>query len=125
MSKLSKPLRREKRTRHTFHPQCGSRHSSGSGKLYTFIPAKTRKGRSTYKEVLALDYYRDSPSEEEDTPVRKKTKTPGGTGRKRNLGDEHAPFAVEDLGEYQEVVTAPKQKTKVRALPFVFMHVSY
>jgi len=43
-----------------------------------------------------MAYYETSSSEEEDTPSRKKTKTPGGTAGTSNLADECVPFTLED-----------------------------
>jgi len=55
-----------------------------------------------------MAYYKTSSSEEEDTPSRKKTKTPGGTAGTSNLADECVLFTLEDYPwEYQKV-TAPR-----------------
>ena len=106
--------RKAKRTRAIIHGSGGSGRASGHAKIVTFTPAKTRRGRTIYEEVTDWRYYRASSSEEDETPTRKKIKSPRGAAGDGDLPDRFSQFMDEQFpGNFPTFV---RRKTKVRTI---------
>ena len=116
---------RAKRHRATIHVSGGSGRKSGPTDIYTWNTVTTRRGKTAYEEVPALGYYRASSSEEEDTPTRKKPKTPGGATGMSRLEDECGLLSVEDCYGEHQFICAPRRTTKVSTLSHSTIHFSY
>jgi len=72
----------------------------------------------TYKEVCDWSHYRASSSEGEETPRKKKTKTPGGATGEGNIANEFAQSIDGDYPGGFQGVTSVRWKTKVKVVLF-------
>jgi len=118
LNTMSQQIRKAKRNIATIHAPSGPRRNSRSAGIYSLTPMKTRRGKMTYKEVCNWSYYRASSSEGEETPRKKKTKTPGGATGEGNIANEFAQSIDEDYTGGFQGVTSVRRKTKVKVVLF-------
>ena len=110
---MSPVPQKAKRHRAIIHRSGGSSHASRHPGIITLTPVRTRRGKTTYEEVPAWQYYRASSSEDE-TPTRKRIKSPRGADGGSNLFNEVSQLIDEQ--DPANFLTSVRQKTKVKII---------
>jgi len=111
---MSPVPRKEKRNRARNHGSGGSSRRSGHAGILTHTPVQTRRGKITYEEVPAWQYYRASSTEEDETPARKRIKSPRGAAEGSHLLNEVSQLIDEQ--DPADFLASARWKTKVKTI---------